>query len=359
MRWSLNIGKIFGIRFKIHITFFLLVLFIFASVLQEQGLKNALIAAAFICAVFACVLIHEIGHSLIALLFGKRATSITLLPIGGIATLEEIPEKPLQEIAMAGVGPLINLAIAGVIFLLIGSWSGLGTPNLYPDSMKTFFAELIKINIFLAFFNLIPAFPMDGGRVLRGILGLKLNFIKATKVAVFIGQAFAGLFIVIGLFYNWWLSLIGLFLYLGAGSEKQHTILRSYLHKVPAREAMSTEFITLSPEAPLSIALQHFHHGLQEDFPVIDNDRIIGLLTKDSILSGLKEQGTEIEVWKVMDTDFVTVSPADSLEDIYKLLISAGKNSVIVADQQRILGTISLDNIGRFFMVRSAMKKQS
>jgi Zn-dependent protease/predicted transcriptional regulator len=359
MGWSLNIGKIFGIRFRIHITFFLLVAFIFVSVLRDDGLKKAFIATAFICAVFACVLIHEIGHSLIALLFGKRAKSITLLPIGGIAALEELPEKPLQEIAMAIIGPLINLAIAALIFLFIGSWTGIGEPNLYPDSTRSFFAELINVNIFLALFNLIPAFPMDGGRVLRGVLALKLNFLKATNVAVIIGQAFATLFIFIGLFTNWWLALIGLFLYLGAGSEKQQTVLRSYLHQVPVKEAMTTEFVSLSPDALLSTVLQHFHHGLQENFPVIDNQKIIGILTKDSILSSLREKDLNIPVWKIMDTDFVSVSPDTSLDNVYKLLLSTRKNALIVTDQQTVVGIISLDGISRFFMVRSALNKSS
>jgi len=144
MRWSINIGKIFGIKFKIHITFFLLLFFIFISVLNQRDFRSAILATLFICAVFVCVLIHEIGHSLIARRFGNEAKSITLLPIGGVATMEEMPEKPSQEIATSIVGPLINLAIAAILFLFVGHWTGVGAPNSYPDSARAFFAGVFE-----------------------------------------------------------------------------------------------------------------------------------------------------------------------------------------------------------------------
>ena len=285
MRWSLNIGKIFGINFRIHITFFLLLIFIFASVLHERGLNEAILAVLFICAVFACVVIHEVGHSLFARRFGKNPKSITLLPIGGIAAIDEMPEKPSQEIVMAIVGPIINLIIAGVIYAIVGRWTGIGMPNLFPDSAQTFFANLIGINIILAIFNLIPAFPMDGGRVLRGLLALKMEYLAATAVAVFIGQSISIFFIFFGLFYNWWLALIGIFLYIGAGSERHQVVLHSLLNRVPVSEAMATEFHALRPEALLSEALEHFYHGCHQDFPVIGDFGLEGILTRDRILA--------------------------------------------------------------------------
>lgn len=245
MRWSLNIGKILGINFKIHVTFFFLLFFIFISVLPQGGLSKALLAVLFICAIFVCVLIHEIGHSLIARRFGKQARSITLLPIGGVAAMEEIPEKPAQEIIMSIIGPFINLAIALLLYLLVGNWTGIEVPDLYPDSLKSFLAGLIGINVMLAVFNLVPAFPMDGGRVLRAILAMKMDYVKATSAAVFIGQATAMFLIFFGIFFNWWLALIGLFLYIGAGSERHNVILRSFLHQVPVSEAMTTDFQSL------------------------------------------------------------------------------------------------------------------
>ncbi len=356
MGWSINIGKIFGINFRIHVTFFLLLFFIFMSVLPQHGFQRALLAMLFICAVFVCVLIHEIGHSLIARHFGKEAKSITLLPIGGVAMMEEMPEKPVQEIAMSIIGPFINLIIAAILYMFVGHWTGIGAPNLTPDSARAFFAGLIGVNIMLAIFNLIPAFPMDGGRVLRGVLALRFDFVQATTTAVFIGQAIAMFFIFFGIFFNWWLAIIGLFLYIGAGTEKQQVILKSLLNNVPASEAMVREFQTLAPDEPLSRALEHFYHGCQDDFPVIGKDGFEGILTRDRILASIHGKGLETWVSEVMDTNPASITPTMSLEDVYKQLLSAHKTAVVVMDKGHIEGIVCLDSISRYFMIKSAMK---
>jgi Zn-dependent protease/CBS domain-containing protein len=356
MGWSINIGKIFGIRFRIHITFFLLLFFIFISVLDQFGINRALLATLLICAVFVCVLIHEIGHSLIAGRFGKETKSITLLPIGGVATMEEMPEKPFQEIAMAIVGPFINLAIAGILYLFVGRWTGVGEPNLYPDSVKTFFAGLIGINVMLAVFNMIPAFPMDGGRVLRGILAIKMDYVRATSAAVFVGQALAMLFIFFGLFYNWWLALIGLFLYIGAGSEKQQVLLKSVLRQVPVSEAMTTDFLTMRPDEPVRHAIEHFHHGRQDDFPVIGEAGVEGILTRDRILASIHEKGLDVPVSEIMDKTIASVDPKTPLDEVYKELLSSKKTAMIVAEAGRIKGMVCLDGISRYFMIKAALK---
>lgn len=357
MEKSISIGKIFGIRFKIHITFFLLLFFIFISVLNQRNFLSAVLATLFICAVFICVLIHEIGHSLIARRFGKEAKSITLLPIGGVATMEEMPEKPSQEIAMSIVGPLINLAIAAVLYLFVGRWTGIGAPNLSPDSTQTFFGGLIGVNIMLAIFNLIPAFPMDGGRVLRGILAMKMDYVKATSAAVTIGQSLAMLFILFGIFFNWWLALIGLFLYIGAGSEKQQVILKSLLHDVPASEVMVREFRALRSDRSLSDALEQFYHGCQEDFPIISEQGLEGIPTRDRILSSVHEKGLDVPVSEVMDASFASVSPQTPLEDVYRTLLSKQKTAVAVVDRGHFEGIVCLDGISRYFMVKAALRK--
>jgi len=357
MGWSINIGKIFGINFRIHVTFFLLLFFIFVSVLPQHGFERALLSTLFICAVFVCVLIHEIGHSLIARRFGKEAKSITLLPIGGVAMMEEMPEKPAQEIAMAIIGPFINLAIAAVLYLFVGHWTGIGAPNLTPDSAKAFFSGLIGVNIMLAIFNLIPAFPMDGGRVLRGLLAIRLDFVQATTAAVFIGQAIAMFFIFFGIFYNWWLAIIGLFLYIGAGSEKQQVILKSLLNNVPASEAMTTEFRTLRPDETLRHALEHFHHGCQDDFPVLGDKGIEGVLTRDRILASIHEKGLDVLVSEIMDRTFASVDPKMPLDSVYKKLLSNRKTAVAVVDKDGVKGMVCLDGISRYFMIKAAMGK--
>jgi len=357
MGWSINIGKIFGINFRIHVTFFLLLFFIFISVLPQHGFERALLAMLFICAVFVCVLIHEIGHSLIARRFGKEAKSITLLPIGGVATMEEMPEKPVQEIAMSIIGPFINLIIAALLYLFVGHWTGIGAPNLTPDSVKTFFAGLIGVNIMLAIFNLIPAFPMDGGRILRGLLAMRLDFVQATTTAVFIGQAISMFFIFFGIFFNWWLAIIGLFLYIGAGSEKQQVILKSLLNNVPASEAMTTEFVALRPNDTLRKAIEHFHHGCQDDFPVLGDKGIEGVLTRERILASIHEKGLDIIVSEIMDRTFASVDPKMPLDGVYRKLLSNRKTAVAVVDKDSVKGMICLDGISRYFMIKTAMGK--
>jgi len=355
MNWSFNIGKIFGIRFRIHVTFLLLVLFIFASVANQHGFQRGLLATLFICAVFACVLIHEIGHSLIARRFGKEVKNITLLPIGGVATMEEMPEKPAQEIVMSLVGPLINLAIAGILYVIVGRWSGISVPTIQPDSSRSFLAGLIGINIMLAIFNLIPAFPMDGGRVLRGILAMTMDYVRATSLAVAIGQILAMLFIFYGVFFNWWIAIIGLFLYIGAGGEKQQVILKSILHAIPASEAMTTTFKTLRPDEPIARALEHFYHGCQDDFPVVGEAGIEGILTRDRILATIHDKGVNVPVSDVMDRDFASVTPLTPLDEIYKKSMSGGKTAVAVVDGSTVKGMLCLDGISRFLAVRAAL----
>ncbi len=356
MRWSFKLGKIFGIHFNIHATFFLLLFFIFFSALSKRGAADAMLAVLFICAVFACVLIHELSHSLIARRFGKEAKSITLLPIGGVATLEEMPEKPSQEIAMSIIGPFINLVIAGILYIFIGHWTGISAPNLYPDSARAFFAGLIGVNIILAIFNLIPAFPMDGGRVLRGILAFKMDYVRATSIAVFIGQAVAMFFIFYGIFFNWWLALIGIFLYMGAGSEKQHVMLRNVLQRIPTREVMATDFRSLRPDEPLSRSLEHVYHGCQQDFPVAGERGIEGILTRMDIISAIHDKGVDIPVSEVMDRDFISVYPQTPLDEVYRELLSGHKTAASVLEGKQLRGMISLDGISRYIMIQAALR---
>jgi len=355
MGWSINIGRIFGIQFRIHVTFFLLLLFVFFMA-GRQGMDAGLRAVLFICAVFVCVLIHELGHSLIARRFGKEAENITLLPIGGVSMMEEMPEKPGQEITMAIIGPFINLAIAGILYLLVGRWSGVSEPNLTPDSAKAFVASLITVNIWLAIFNMIPAFPMDGGRVLRGLAGLFTNFVRATAIAVAVGQALAMGLIFFGILTNWWLALIGFFIYMGAGSEKQQVLVRSLLRQVAARHAMVTEFESLRPDEQLAQVVERVYHGCQDDFPVVGDSGLRGILTRNKLLAAIHEKGLDVPVSDVMTSEFVEVEPATPLEEVYKRLSSADTNAAAVVENGRLVGLIAHDTIGRFLSLRAAIR---
>jgi len=198
---------------------------------------------------------------------------------------------------------------------------------------------------------------MDGGRVLRGFLALKMDYVRATSIAVFIGQAVSMFFVFFGIFFNWWLALIGFFLYIGAGSEKQHVMLRSVLHRVPATEAMATDFRTLRPDELLSRSLEHVYHGCQEDFPVVGNRGIEGILTRESILAAIHGKGVEVPVSEVMDRNFASVTPQTPLDDVYRQLLSRHKTAMAVVEGVQLKGMLCLANISRYLMLQTALRR--
>jgi Zn-dependent protease len=354
MPWSFGVGKVAGIKFRIHWTFVLLLAFVFFAARAQYGTERATWSVLFICAIFACVLIHEMSHSIIGRHFGVQARSITLLPIGGIAAMDEIPDKPGQEVAISIIGPFINLVIAGVLYAAVGWWTGIGLPDLFPDSVKTFMAGLIGANLLLAVFNMIPAFPMDGGRVFRSLLALRMDYMRATSTAVTVGHVISIVFVFYGIFYNWWLAIIGVFLYLGASGEQRHVQVRTVLHQVPARQVMTTNFETLSPDDRVSRCIEHVFHGYQEDFPVVDGGGLQGMLTRNGLISAVHRKGTDIPVSEAMDPDCVAVGPDVRLDEVYKRLTGQNKTVSAVVDDGHLLGLLSLEGIGRYFMVRSA-----
>ena len=356
MRWSINVGRVLGIRFRVHVTFLLLLFFVFASGLSQKGPEDAVRAVLFICAVFLCVVIHELAHSLISRSFGKGVESITLMPIGGLATVEEMPDKPGQEIAMSLVGPFINLAIAGILYVATGRQSGFTFVGLYPASAREFFEGLMSVNIMLAAFNLIPAFPMDGGRVLRGLLALKLDYVEATSIAVSVGQGLSMVMMLFGIFFNLWLALIGFFLYVGAGSEKQAVVLKSALHQITAREVMATDFRSMQPHDRIAQSLEHVYHGCQDDFPVVGSAGVEGILTRNNILAAIHERGLDVPVSEVMDRDFASFSPGTRLDDVYRQMTIKRKTAGAVIEEGQLVGILCLENISRYMMIQAALK---
>jgi Zn-dependent protease len=244
MKWSINAGRLFGIKLRIHLTFFLLLAFVFFTDIKE-GYKQAGLSVLFVCAIFACVVIHELSHSLVARRFGREPKSITLLPIGGVAAIDMMPTKPSQEIIISIVGPATNIAIAILLALLGGLKLAAAIEKSNLTASQSFLTNLIAANIVLAVFNLIPALPMDGGRVFRSILALKFGFLRATLWAVTIGKVIALLFIVLGFRYDPWLALIGFFIFSGANSEKQQAIYLTMLAQRPPDLTIPPEYINL------------------------------------------------------------------------------------------------------------------
>ena len=358
MGWSLNIGSIAGTAIRIHITFLLFLVWIFAASYFAGGSGAAWNGLLFMLLLFGCVLAHEFGHIFAARAFGVATPDVTLLPIGGVARLERIPEKPMEEFLIAIAGPLVNVAIAVLLILFGNADMSSGAAFAGLDNTKIPLVDrLATVNLFLAFFNMIPAFPMDGGRVLRALLSVNLGFVRATEIAAAVGQGFAFLLGFVGLFYNPILIFIAIFVYLAASSEAHMVALRAVSRGVPVVTATMTKIAVLTPDAYIDEAVQTLLQTSQSEFPVVDPaHKPVGLLGRGDIIRALKELGPDARVRQAMRASVPTVDRRCTLEDGVRLLQekSAPAVAVIEADG-RLVGLITSETIGELLMMRNAM----
>lgn len=354
MGWSLNIGSIAGTAIRIHITFLLFLVWIFAASYVAGGADAAWNGLIFLILIFACVVAHEFGHIFMARAFGVNTPDVTLLPIGGVARLERIPETPSEEFLIAIAGPLVNVAIAGIL-IVFGADPRAGSVMLVDTS--PLIDRLALVNLFIAVFNMIPAFPMDGGRVLRALLGAKFGFVRATEIAASIGQGFAFLLGFIGLFYNPLLIFIAIFVYLAASSEAHMVALRSVARGVPVLAAAMTQIATLTPDAHIDDAVQTLLKTSQSEFPVVDHaQKPVGLLGRDGIIRALKELGPEARVSEAMNGTLPVVDRRRPLDEAVRLLQEKAAPAVAVVDSDgRFLGLITTETLGELLMVRDAL----
>ena len=293
MSWSFRLGKFFDIEVYVHFTFVLLLGFIDLSYWMQTGeLSAALSGAGFFVALFACVLLHEFGHALTARKYGIKTRDITLLPIGGLARLERMPDKPMQEFWVAVAGPAVNVVIAALLFAYL-----IGTAQIEPLDELTFtegsfVTRLAAVNVFLVLFNMLPAFPMDGGRVLRALLATRMEYPRATEIAARLGQFMAIGFGFVGLLGNPMLVFIALFVWIGAAQESGMVRIKSALDGIPMQKVMITDFKTLVQSDPISRAVDYIIAGFQQDFPVVDSGgQPVGLLTRSNLIAALSAQG--------------------------------------------------------------------
>jgi Zn-dependent protease len=270
MSWSLNIGTIAGTAVRVHVTFLLFLGWIFAAAWAAGGPEAAWQGLVFLLLLFACVVAHEFGHIFTARGFGIATPDVTLLPIGGVARLERIPEEPYQEFLVAIAGPLVNVAIAAVLIVIAGAGVNAGDLFAVESPDTSMIDRLAAVNLFLAVFNMIPAFPMDGGRVLRAALAARMGFVRATEIAAFIGQGVAFVLGFIGLFANPMLIFIAIFVYLAASSEAQVVAIRAMSRGVPVSVGMVTQYTALTPQAHVDEAVQAVLRTSQGEFPVVD-----------------------------------------------------------------------------------------
>jgi Zn-dependent protease/CBS domain-containing protein len=359
MGWSVNIGTIAGTAVRIHVTFLLFLVWIFVASYISGGPQAAWNSTAFMVLLFACVLAHEFGHIFTARAFGVATPDVTLLPIGGVARLERIPEKPREEFLIAIAGPLVNVAIAFGLVALAGASLDASHLAAVESARISMVDRLAVVNLFLAAFNMIPAFPMDGGRVLRALLAIRLGFVRATEVAATIGQWVAFGLGFIGLRYNPMLIFIAIFVYLAAASEARLVSLRAMSRGVPVGSAMVTQFVTLAPEAHIDEAVETLLRTNQSEFPVVDaGGRLVGLLGRGDMIRALKQLGPGARVAEAMTTQVPTIGYRQTLDEAFRILQTKSAPAVGVIDAAgRLVGLITSETLGEMLLVGEAMPK--
>jgi Zn-dependent protease/CBS domain-containing protein len=355
MLWSIPIARIAGTAVRLHVTFLLFLIWIGAVQWQVGGRDAAVQGVAFIVLLFACVLAHEFGHILVARRYGIKTPEVTLWPIGGIASLERIPDDPREELLIAIAGPLVNVAIAAALILIIGTGFHDALATGLDDPRANLLARIASANIILFLFNLIPAFPMDGGRVLRALLAMKLDHSEATRIATRIGQATAFVFAFAGLFVSPILILIGLFVYLAATAESQHVALQDGTRGLAVRSVMVRSVEALSASATLDEAVDLMLRTSQKEFPVVDEaGHPTGLLTRDGLILALRDHGPGAPVRDMMDRNFTTVEDWQPFETALTLLNNAKAPALLVLDRaHRLVGLVTPDNVAEMMMVTS------
>jgi Zn-dependent protease len=359
MKWSLKIGKLLGVDVYLHFTFLLLLAFLgFYYWRATQSVDAALIGVASIVSLFGCVVLHELGHALMARRYGIQTRDITLLPIGGIARLERMPEKPMQEFWVALAGPAVNVVIAALLFIGLLITGGFDSVEPMSVTGGSFWQRLMVLNLVLVGFNLLPAFPMDGGRVLRALLAMRLGRRRATAIAANVGQGMAILFGTFGFFYNPFFIFIGIFVYLGAQAEAGIVEMESALAGLRVRDAMMTRFRTLAPHDTLGQAVTELLAGSQQDFPILKNNQPIGILRRNDLVKALSEGRRDAVVTENMASDCGTVEEGALLQSAVDSMRERQCTTMPVMSAGHMIGLLTFENISEMLMVHAAMDRK-
>ena len=358
MKWQWKFGTFAGIDVYIHATFLLLIGWVgYSHWLENNSWSDVLSGIGFILVLFLCVLLHEYGHALTARKYGIKTRDITLYPIGGVARLERMPEKPIEELWVALMVPAVNVVIAAILFAVLFLTGNLVPLTELGVASGSFLERVMVVNVSLVLFNLIPAFPMDGGRVLRALLAMRMDYVRATQIAASIGQGLALIFGLVGLFGNASLLFIAFFIWIGASQEASAVQMKNVIGGIPVGRAMLTDYKSLSPREPLSRMAQLILAGSQHDFPVIDdNERIVGVVTRDDFLAALTQHGQNIAISAVMRSAPPEVDSYDMVEVALTRIQESGFPTLPVTHAGQLVGIITAENITEYLMIRTALR---
>lgn len=369
MNWSFRILDVAGIPIRIHVTFFLI---LFLGAYQWFGMTGTLNGAVFgfalMVLLFVCVTLHEIGHSLVARIFGIPVRQITLLPLGGVAQITKNPEKPLHELLIAIAGPLVNVVIALLLLVALGFSIA---PTLLTDrgllpaelgqtpSLNTALFWLLAANVSLAVFNLIPAFPLDGGRVLRATIAMFTGFPRATRIAAAIGQFIA---IILGIYGvlngHFILALIAVFIFFGAGQETAEAEAKTVLDTLRVGDAYNKHALTLAIGDRVSRVVDYILTSYQPDFAVLQGRNLIGIVTRNNVLEALAKIPHDALVTEIMQREFLKVAAGKSLDEVRRIMAERDTRIAAVYDGANYLGLVSLEDIAEAFAVQTFVERQ-
>jgi Zn-dependent protease/CBS domain-containing protein len=367
MNGSIRLFNIRGITLRVHVTFPLILVWaaLQFGLFAGLGTTGAIFGVLVTLLLFVIVVLHELGHSIVAQHFGIPVKDIVLLPIGGVAQMARIPEVPIQEFLIAIAGPLVNFVLAGLMIfahLAFGLGGNLGNPlavlaGLGGISLASVFNYLFIANLFLGVFNLIPAFPMDGGRILRALLAIRLNYVRATDVAATIGKLMAILLGAWGLFNGGiFLILIAFFVFFEADQEGKMVKMRHTLRGLTVAQAYSPQAHALSPESTVREAMQLALSSLQSDFPVCEGGQVVGMLTKGILIEALNQHSPETRVREVMLRDVNPVTPQDELYNVEQQMMESQLNALPVAEAGRYLGVVTIRGIRDLIQLVSSQR---
>jgi Zn-dependent protease/CBS domain-containing protein len=368
MGWSFRIAQVSGIAIKVHVTFFLILILGAVQWGSITGtIEGALFGVVLMVLLFTCVTLHELGHSLVALRFGIPVREITLLPLGGVSTITKNPDKPLHELLIAIAGPLVNVVIAAILFLAVGGFSnvnildgrGLLLSQAQP-SLMGLLMWLLAANVTLVAFNLIPAFPLDGGRVLRALLAMVLGYRRATRVASIFGQVIAiGLGIFGLLDGNFILMLIAVYVFFGAGQETATAEAKTVLTTLRVGDAYNKNALTLAIGDRASKVVDYLLTSYQPDFAVLQGSNLLGVVTRNDVLQALASSTNDPFATEIMERNVLKVDASKTLQEVAEVMAQQSARVAAVYNGSTYLGLTSVEDISEAFTILAFQQRQA